>query len=277
LPLTIEELTSKKGQARFELSISYINNENKNTDLLSPPENSSDNPTNQPFLGQSLSNSDILISTATIRYGLTKSTELYTRFSGKASEYRANNYRQKKPLSTQSNHFSSAWIGLNHSFRNDLGNKPAILGFSELQIAQKTGEDSSTVYGKSLVLGVTTYQTIDPIVLSLTTAIQLNDERKEKRIIINPGNSIQISPSVGFSANDKVTLTTGFSWQRRTANDISNQDKSIKKTNTALNLGLGYALSKKNTLSVNIQHNISEGSGAQLGALWAYKLGNKNQ
>jgi hypothetical protein len=273
LPLTIEDLLSKKGQTRFQLSATYLNNQQHSADLLVLPPVQSNNIQNaNTLLGKNLSNTDTLVTTASLRHGIAKNTELYGRLSAIATDYRSQNYRGQIIGSDSNTHFSSAWLGVNHRFRDDFDNKPALLGFAELQLAHKPDEDAPVIYGKSVILGGTTYQTYDPVVLSLTGSIQLNTSYKRKKKTIKPGLSLSLSPSVAFAVNDRVTLTSGFNWRYRGQNKIQGKTTTIRNTSTGLNLGMGYAPSKKSIVSLNVRSDISGGSDAQVNASWTYKM-----
>lgn len=119
---------------------------------------------------------------------------------------------------------------------------------------------------------MTTYQTYDPVVLSLTGAVQLNASRKDGDSDYQPGNSVSLSPSVGFAVNDKVTLTTGLTWQMRQAAQIDGEKTGIRRTNTSLDLGLGYALSKLDTLNLSARPQVSGNGDVQVVANWIHRL-----
>jgi hypothetical protein len=159
---------------------------------------------------------------------------------------------------------------LNHRFRDAL-DAPAILGFLEVQVAQKQTDDSS-VHGKSLVTGFTTYQTYDPVVLSLTGSLQFNLKRELAGNNYQPGHRLSLVPSVGFAVNDKVTLTTGVSWSLQQADKVNGEKVGIKLTRTELNQGLGYALGKNDTLNLSAGANISGESSASIRINWMHKV-----
>jgi hypothetical protein len=66
----------------------------------------------------------------------------------------------------------------------------ALIGFAEVS------------KNNTAMLGVTAYRSIDPIVLSMTTGYQ--------RTKTTSNNSWFISPSIGFVANNEITLTAGL-------------------------------------------------------------------
>ncbi len=260
---------------RVEISASYLNQEQRGVEIAKPiiiqtGENSYTTIPTQ--VGERLNNTDILVTTAGIRYGATKDTEIYARASALGIDRRATSLNGTI-IKNKDGHFTDAWVGLNHRFRNDIDH-PALLGFAELQVAEKR-RGSKMAYGKSLVLGGTTYQTYDPVVLSLTTSIQLNAKRKQDKKNYHPGHNLTLSPSVGFAVNDEVTLTTGLGWRLQLADKLNGEKITARKSSTSLNLGLGYAFSKKDTLNLSISPKVSGEGDVQIKMNWIHQLDKK--
>ncbi len=272
LPLTVENLLSDKGKARLELSGSYANSERRGVEASAPiaVQTGPSSYTNVPTLiGERISNSDALVTTAGIRYGLTGDTEIYARASAIGIDRRAETATGKTIKDTES-HFADAWVGVNHRIRDD-ADKPALFVFGEIQVAERQlGGDNA--FGKSALAGFTTYQTYDPVVLSLTGSTQLNASRKDGGKDHRPGNSLSLSPSVGFAVNDKVTLTTGLTWRMQQADETNGKETGIRRTNTSLDLGLGYALSKRDMLNLSARPQVSGNGDVQVLANWIHQL-----
>ncbi|MCF6236299.1 MAG: hypothetical protein L3J70_08010 [Gammaproteobacteria bacterium] len=162
LPLTIEDLLTEERRWRVDFNLTYSNSDRKRSDarygLIQVGQNQSISiPLN---VGDARTNSDILAMTAGVRYGLTLDTELYSRITGIAEDRRKFNVDGFS--STTSTRPTDLWFGVNHRFSND-NNTPALLGFSELALAENVAfEGEDIVFGKSLLLGITTYRAIDP-------------------------------------------------------------------------------------------------------------------
>ncbi|QQZ27518.1 hypothetical protein HMY34_01395 [Thiothrix subterranea] len=272
LPLTVENLLSDKGKARFEFSANYANSERRGVDVSDTiaVQTGTASFVNVPSqIGERLSNTDALVTTAGIRYGLSKNTEIYTSATAFGVDSRSESGEGVVSKRNDS-HFSDAWVGVNHRIRDDT-DKPAIFGFTELQVAERqTG--GNTAYGKSLLVGMTTYQTYDPVVLALTGAVQLNTNRKDGDTDYRPGNSLSISPTVGFAVNDKVTLSSGLNWRMQQADTRDGETQGIRRTSTSLDLGLGYAFSKHDTLDVSVRPQVSGDGDVQVGVAWLHRL-----
>ncbi len=273
LPLTVEDLLSDKGKTRIRVSGTYVNDQKRSVDTSNPfvvQTGESSFVTVPTVVGENLTNTDVFVSTVNLGHGITAKDELYGRVS--AYSLNSRSISATKTISSSSNsQFADAWIGINHKFRSDV-DKAAILGFAELQIAEKQA-DGSTAKGKSVVLGATTYRTYDPLVLSLTGAVQINSVIPVGGSDIKKGNSLSLSPSVSFAVNDKVTLTGGVNWQIKDATQIDGEDSGIVTTRTRLNLSMGYALGKVDTLSFKVQPEVSGDGGNQISMNWNHRFG----
>jgi len=271
LPLSIEDILTNKGKIKLESSLSYSNLERSGLSIGEPTIIQT-GPTSfitlPASIGESTTNIDSLVGTLGLRYGLTAKAEIYIR-----SSYLSYGQRRTEADGTKSssrhNRWADAWAGINYKFKND-NETPAVLGFTEIVLFEKPIEKKSSF--KSAMMGLTTYKAIDPVVLSLTAAYKFSKERKDKEIKYNPGNVILINPSVAFAVNDRITLTTGMQWISRTADRINGQDLGMRRTSTDLVLGVGYGISKGNTLNFTLQSNVSGRGGADLRFNWLYTL-----
>ncbi len=79
-----------------------------------------------------------------------------------------------------------------------------------------------------------------------------------------------LTPSVAFAVNDRVTLTTGFQWMNRQADRYDDKPQGFRRTSTDVTLGLGYGVSKGNTLNFSFKANVSGQNGADLRLNWLY-------
>lgn len=270
LPLQVEGMYSDKGKMRFELSTTYANSERRSVDT---PEAIAIQTGETTFIniptkvGERLSNTDAFVTTVGLRYGATAKTAVYGRASTLYVEHRSEN--SEGIISNDSTSgFADAWVGVNHKFRDDT-DSPAFFGFSELQVAERQEDDSNAI-GKAFVVGATTYQTYDPLVLSMTGAVQVNSDRNINGENHKRGNSFTLSPSVGFSVNEKITLTSGINWRFKESDEINGKKTSIERTQTSLEFGLGYALSKKGIISLNVRPLVSGDDDVQIGLNWSH-------
>jgi hypothetical protein len=268
LPLTVEDLITDKGKVKLDLSIAYANADRQGVSTGEPiivqtgPASVVTLPT---LVGESIGNSDTLVGTVGLRYGLTAKTEIYTRASGLTSSQRTSDVSGTD--SSNESRFADAWAGVNVQFKQDDAT-PAVLGFAELALAEKHREDTASF--KSAMLGVTTYKAIDPVVLSLTAAWRFNQSRQDGAREYKPGKLLLIHPSVGFAVNDRVTLTTGAQWTHRAADRFDGVSQGIARTATDLLLGVGYGLARGNTLNTTLKANASGRGGSEVRVNWLY-------
>jgi hypothetical protein len=268
LPLTVEDLITDKGKVKLDLSLSYANADRHGVATGDPvivqtgPTSFVTLPT---LIGESVGNSDTLVATLGLRYGLTANTELYTRWSALTSSQRstgpAGNARSRD------GGFADAWAGVNIQFKKD-DKTPAVLGFAEVALRERHRDSSASF--KSALLGVTTYKAIDPVVFSLTGAYRFNQSRQDGAQRYKPGNLLLINPGVAFAVNDRVTLSTGVQWTRRQADRLDGQASGIDRTATDLLLGVGYGFAKGNMLNTTLKLNASGRSGAEMRVNWLY-------
>jgi hypothetical protein len=268
LPLTVEDLITDKGKVKLDLSLAYANADRSGVSTGEPiivqtgPTSFVTLPT---LVGESIGNSDTVVATLGMRYGLTALAEVYARISGLSSNHRSSGVGGT--ASNSESGFADVWAGVNYQFRKD-DDGPALLGFGEIALREKHRRSSASF--KSAMLGVTAYKAIDPIVFSLTAAYRFNQTRRNGLQGYQPGNLLLLNPSVGFAVNDRVTLTTGVQWTRRQADRFDGQSQGIDRTVTDLLLGVGYGFAKGNTLNTALKVNASGRSGSELRANWLY-------
>ncbi|MDG1694346.1 MAG: hypothetical protein P8I13_05745 [Porticoccaceae bacterium] len=272
LPLTVEDLLTKKNQFRLSFNIGYANaDRNKVSVYFDDIDTGNNNFVRLPVVvGEQRQNSDIFTLTLGGRYGLSKKTELYSRLTATANDTRL--HVGNGSNSFESEQLSQFMIGVNHQFSEDT-DSPALLGFAELALAENTAVDGSEyVHLKTGQIGFTTYRSIDPVVLSLTTGYRHSWRRKANEKDLDPGDLLFINPKVSFAVNNEVTLTGGMQFKFRSKDRIDHKGVGIRTSKTDLEFGLGYASSEKLTINLTISNDISGNSGAQANMGWLYKL-----
>jgi len=270
LPLTVEDLITDQGRFKLDVSLTYANTEQHGVATGQPivvqtgPTSFITIPT---LVGERTGNTDTLIGTAGLRYGLTGQAEIYARTS-----YLHTN--QRTSAATDNSHFSDsrfadAWAGVNYQFKPD-DDTPALLGFAEVALREKHRTNSASF--QSTVLGFTTYKAIDPVVFSLTAAYRFNRSRKDGGMNYRPGNLLILNPSAGFAVNERVTLTTGLQWAGLQADSYDGVKQGQYRTKTDLLLGVSYGFSEQSTMSINLKSNVSGRDGADLRVSWLHQF-----
>lgn len=162
LPLTVEDLITDKGKVKLDVSLAYANSDRQGVSTGEPitvqtgPTSFITLPT---AIGESLGNSDYLVGTLGLRYGLSAKAEIYARGS-----YLHSSQRHSGVFGTRSSsesRFADAWAGVSYAFRKD-EELPGVLGFAEVALAEKHRESSSFL--QSALIGLTAYKAIDPVV-----------------------------------------------------------------------------------------------------------------
>lgn len=202
LPLPVEDLITDKGKIKLDATFSYANNDRQGFQTGDPIMVQT-GPTSFIFLpthvGETQTNTDTSIVTLGLHYGLSRNAELYGRASYLWGDRRTSVLSSVS--STTEQQFSDAWLGLNYRFSED-DNTPALIGFVESILREQDG-----VSGKSWLVGMSSYRTIDPVVLSLTTGCRINQVRQDSS---KPGNLLWLHSAVAFAANDRVSFSGGL-------------------------------------------------------------------
>lgn len=268
LPLTVEDLITDKGKVKLDVSVAYANIDRQGVstgDPITLQTGATSFVTLPTLIGETRGNSDSLVGTLGLRYGLTGKAEIFARTSYLHSSSRSSDVSGIS--SNSESRFADAWAGINYQFKKD-DNTPALLGFAEIALREKHEESSSSF--KSALVGLTTYKALDPVVFSLTTAYRVNQSRKDGEANYMPGNLLLLNPSIAFAVNDRVTLTTGMQWTNRQADTWDGKAQGFRRTSSDLLLGVGYGISKGSTLNLTFKSNVSGSNGADLRLNWLH-------
>lgn len=253
LPLTVEGLLTDQNRWRAELGINYANAEQRGLSTGQPimvqvgPAQFVAVPTQ---FGASRINSDTLVISPGLRYGMSEKTELYGRMSWLSDSARIQNVNGV--VSQSSNRFDSLWLGINRQLIEE-GKSPALLGFIEAAAVEKTRLPGLNIgrnfSGRSWLIGGTTYRAIDPIVLSFTAAYRINIARTIDAQRYAPGNYLLLNPAMSFAVNSDITLSAGVQWRNMQADVLNAQAQGLSRTSTDFNLGLAWLWDERSTLN----------------------------
>ncbi|WP_310609043.1 hypothetical protein [Limnohabitans sp.] len=156
VPLTVEGLLTDKGKLKLDMTVSYANSEKSNAstgDYVNIQTGPTSFVTFPTKVGDGVINSDVLVGTLGLKYGIFANTEVYGRSSWFSS---ANRSSGVSGISNSSNNgLADAWVGVNYKFRDDKKTS-AVLGFIEAAIIEKHNNNSASM--KSWLVGFTTYK-----------------------------------------------------------------------------------------------------------------------
>lgn len=262
LPLSLEELLTDKGKLKLESSISYVNTERSQTQFANPiyVQTSATNFVAVPTaINETDSNSDIVVGTVGLRYGLTGKTDIYgnTNYLWRSDRQ----FNDSGSLKKRDNNLSDFSLGVSHTFMQD-GKNPALIGFLETLVYEKSQDKKS--FGKSWVVGATTYKAIDPVVLSLTATYRHNLKKNIDGNSYKSGNYFMLNPSISFAANDKISLTGGVQWLNAQADTQNGKKLSARNTSTYAHAGIGYGITKDTALNASVRWKASGQSTSEL-------------
>ena len=262
LPLNIEDIMTDKGKLKLDASVTYINSESSRSELAAPIYIQTGSASFIPVpteIQENGSNSDMLVGTLDLRYGLTGNTEIYGSGSYLWREDRRFDGESSK---TRDKHLSDVSLGISHTFLKDDKN-PALIGFLEGTVYEKSRGKASS--GKSWLIGATTYKAIDPVVLTLTAAYRINGSKTlSDDVKYKAGNYWMLNPNISFAANDRISLTGGIQWLGKQPDRLGGKKESARNTSTYAHLGAGFGFSKATSLNASARFNISEQSSSEL-------------
>lgn len=269
--IPVEDLLTSQGRLNLGLSLVYANSEQSgvqvgNTVLIQT--GPSQFVTVPITVGEQRVNTDTLVAVPSLRYGVTKDTQLSLRGSYSASYARTQGPSGVESSSTS--RFVDAHLGIDHRLKKE-GETPGLIGLLDVALAENnsiTGSDVS--YGRSWMIGVTAYRVFEPLVLSATAAYQLNLMRQRDGQKLDPGDLLWFSPSLNFIPNRDSSFGLGFTWVLRGSDAVDGIKNSGMQTHTDLNLYFSYAWSKPLLLFFTLNSNVSGGSGSSMGLSSSY-------
>lgn len=263
LPLSLEDILTDKGKFKLESSLAYANSERNRNQFANPIYIQTTNNTLVAVpttLGNTDSNSDVVVGTVGLRYGLTGKTDVYASASHLWRSERE--FNGSGSLKNRDRQFSDVSLGVSHTFMQD-GKNPALIGFAETTVYEKSQGKSSS--GKAWTVGATTYKAIDPVVLSFTAAYHHNLKKKTADSdTFQAGNYIMLNPSVSFAANDKISLTGGVQWLNAQADKINGEKMSARNTSTYAHAGVGFGVTRDTSLNASVRWKVSGQSSSEL-------------
>jgi len=216
----------------------------------------------------SLQNRDEFSARIGIRYGLTPTTEIFGRITGSHRENRL--VAAESTTGVSSTKFNTVVLGINHGFSPDT-ETPALLGYVEASMIENAGSSAEyhSIYGRTWGIGLTTYRSFDPIVLSLSVGYNHTRTRpllhNGNRITFDPGDGFYLQPALNFAINDKISVSGGFQVTYNGKNKIDSDPTGIAFTRTNASFGIGFALDEKTAMFLNLSADVSGDAGASIG------------
>ncbi len=269
-PIKVEDAITDKGKLKVDVGVTYSNSDNQNfavgeSVLVQTGTNSFVQIPSS--INEQRTNQDHVIGTLGIRYGLTDRAEIYSRTSYQYSQVRGSDSSGTHHYSE--NRLSDTWLGVNYQFKKDTGT-PAVLGFAEVALAERYPDKLRSF--QSAMVGLTTYNVIDPVLLSLNVAYRMSRASRQGENRYKAGNLLLISPAVAFSVNEKITLNGGIQWIYKNTDTYNDKSTTHNQTSTDMLWGMTYSPSKNNIFDLSVKSNISGQKGADLNFKWQHQF-----
>jgi len=151
LPLTIEDLLTDKGEMRINTSLTYHAGFSESAAYARVSVNDGRVAYVPTPYSSIRENSDILVGTLALRYGVMRNTEIYAQGSGMYSNSRTDS--QGSTSENSQSQFVDVWLGANYRVKDD-DTTPALLGFVEIAAFERHHYSNSSL--KSWMAGLTT-------------------------------------------------------------------------------------------------------------------------
>jgi hypothetical protein len=262
-----DDLISDNGQTKLEMGINYSNGTSYNCSNL---------------FSCTRSSTDTMTWTPGIRYGISSHTELYTHGSWYNSRSRDTSLLTSTETTSAHDRLSDLWVGINHRIWDD-ATTPGLLLFLEGAAMENAtlGSNVNPVYGKTWQIGGTMYRSTDPIILSATASYRYALSKDYGGSLSSGASStLLFNPAISFAANNEVSLTSGFQWQRQGSQTIHAAQDTITSrpiTRTDLILGVGYMWNNNLTFHVSTSTDMTGDGGSSISMMGIYSLGDRKR
>ncbi|WOJ95499.1 hypothetical protein R0137_09545 [Congregibacter brevis] len=195
-----------------------------------------------------------------IRYGLTRRFELNGRFSAseQRQEFAELEFRQK----TREVNLGANWLIKAESAL------PALL-LEARAVIHRNGSTSRKHLPEGR-LGITTYKSLDPVVLSLSAAMTIQRDYRLAEGTVEPGVAWRIEPGVNFAVNANVTLFGGVSIERRNASSVNGDSFADQSERVVIRGGIALAVAGRH--SVFVSGDIASDHQGGMNLQWFYEF-----
>lgn len=199
--------------------------------------------------------------TTGLRYGLGEGLEVNAR-------WRVSDLTQTQLKEVRRRRESAASVGVNWLIKPET-ELPALLLESRVDVYLNSGGEYRAWPSGQLLL--TAYQSLDPVVLSLSARVELSRSYESDGLTIDPGIAWSLAPQLNFAVNHRITLIGGLSFTRRAPDQIAGETYRSARERVGLSAGLGFALLPRQTLFLNGETG-SDSGDASLSLQWFYEF-----
>jgi hypothetical protein len=195
-----------------------------------------------------------------VRYGFSQRWEFNARFqTATLSQHVFDERFQQQTRSVSA--------GVNYLLKPE-ARGPALLLEARADLAADALGKRRSFPGGQLTL--TTYKSIDPVVLSLTGSLQARRRYRSEAGEIQGALAWRLEPLVNFAVNPQVTLFGGASFARREALRVNGQTRGIAQQRIAMRAGIAYAAHRHH--SIFFSGDVSSDAQLALNIQWFYEF-----
>lgn len=249
----VEEILSDTNQIKLDISTTYINFSQKSNsfDLINYQTLGGDYITIPTFTGDSLISKDILNYSLNLKYGFSKTFELFSYIVGNSSFTKVSSSEDIK--SREKSEFSTLGIGGIYQIRQE-DTYPSLLIGGSSQIINRTqfnnGHKNSNLKSNSIF--ISSYYTTDPIVFFIKSSFQKNEQIAKNNLTIKNGNILSIEPQLYFAVNPYTSLNFGFNYAHQGKNYQNDLVISNSESTISYIFGMNYEINFKSVISIDI-------------------------
>lgn len=200
------------------------------------------------------------LGSVVLRYGVTARLELSGRLTRRVDEQRSPGGSERR--TGQSTSIGLAWLARPED------RWPALLLEARADVASRFAGSAG---GAGEALALTTYRSVDPVVLSLSATWLRQRSFRQDGVRVEPGQRWRIEPLVSFAVNPHVTLLGGASITRRADSRIDGRRAFGPRSAIRYRSGLGYAPDSQNTLFLTADLGGGD-AGARIALQWFYEF-----
>jgi hypothetical protein len=251
IPLSPEEILSKRGQGSTDMVFSALIDQNREIEMY-------------PSLVLQVWESRRYASIIGFSYGITSRVEVTGAVAGDISKTRVDT-ESNSVSSRYSEDFREVSLGVNWLVLREV-DYPALLLTAGGVVLER---DTLAFQGKSFHdlawfrgfdIGASIYKQIDPVVLLANLEYQANFKRKVKETSFRPGRSMSGNIVAIFGANERLSISGGIAVGSESPDNINGASVGRKQTAVSLLNGVSLALTPIWSMVVSSQMGLTEAS-----------------
>lgn len=248
----VDELLTEKNKIQSDVSISYLNTQRNSGDvgLVEYQSANGDFVSIPTYLGSVESQSDRLVYSLSLRYGLNKDVEVFGFGNLYSSTERT--LSTSGTASHSDSGFSSFGIGGVYQVRAE-DDYPAVLIGGTIDLIDNDETLKKNFYLKSGSVFVSSYYTSDPVVFFLKASYGYNGSHTNGSHSLETGNVLSITPQIHFAVNPYTSLNWGVRYQYKGKDTYDGSAISTNQSQLGWLFGASYEINAKSVISADME------------------------